>query len=179
MDPVTASIIIGAIGSALNAAGGASAAGVTRDTAELQNQYENARQNQRIALSESAMDPFRQQMFQAQNLSRLALMGQPGSTGAAAPQGRYAKTAAPTLTPNTYSPSPELMQWLQMIQQNVAAGQNRAPSVTGWNGSAAMDLTDPATIADPRKAKGVNTAPAPPLYGNRPYQPPDGNGGYQ
>lgn len=169
MNPVIASLIIGAVAGGANAVSGSAQNGSSNRNAlriaELQDRGATQRTQMQTGLAESAMDPFRQQMFQARNLSRLGMMSAPRNTQTVSKDVRYQRTP--------YTPSPELMSWLQAIQQNIAGGQNRAASVSGLtNGSSAMNLLDPATMANPGASRGFQPPNFPPTT-----QPTD-DGGY-
>jgi len=119
-------------------------------------------QNQDVALKESALDPFRQQMAQARNLSMLDMRGatQPTQFYNPIQPGQTRQAPAPS-----YTPSPELLNWLTMLKQNVAGGQNQAPTMTNpanYGKTSALDLL--ALAQDPSQAgyaRGANFAPPP------------------
>lgn len=154
MDPITASIIISAIGSGLSGAAGMANSGQSMDIARMQDQGASARNTQNIAYQESLADPFRQQMFQGKDLGMLDMMGQPQPQGNYAPAGRYATPGRPPAA-GGYQPSPELMQWLLALKNDIAGGQNRAPSVAGNGTASTMNLLDPVARANAGRPRNV------------------------
>lgn len=162
MDPITASIIISAIGTGAGAAGQAMNKPdptVQRKIAEMQEQGAMNRAIMQTKLAESMADPFRQQMFQGKNLSRLGMMQHSGSPTQVGPGVAYQR--------KPYQASPELLGWLSSLQQNIAGGQNTAPSVTGQGGGggSVINLLDPATAANPGQVRGPRMKLPPPAEG--------------
>lgn len=155
MDPFTLSLIIGMIGQGINAAGSSMEAGAQSDS----NKYINAQNNEAAmnrakmatAAGESVQDPFRQQMNQAGDLSKLNLMmREPTRAANLNPIARYQTPGRPLQQQAAPVLSPELIDWLSKIQKNIAGGQNQAPTMTNpanYGRSSAMNLTGPTPAA--------------------------------
>jgi len=134
---------------------------------------EAARQRQQadIAARESELDPFRQQMMQGRDLSRLDMMQNTKPTqayGISDPKTAAVVGATPydRSQPRTpvYAPSADVLNWLAMIKQNVAGGQNQAPTMTNpsnYGKTSALDLLSLASgnPQDAAYARGVNQSP--------------------
>lgn len=109
-------------------------------------------QNQDVALKESTLDPFRQQMLQARDLQRLDQqqnLRAPTQYGMSNP--RLTALVGGGLQPMdrsqprqpSYTPSPELLNWLGSLKTNIAGGQNQAPTMTNpanYGHTSALDL---------------------------------------
>src|SRR5262245_58104941 len=123
---------------------GMSQAKAQKEIEKMRIAEQQRQQQQDVALKESTLDPFRQQMQQARNLSMLDMRGnyQPTASYSLGPwatdiyRQQAPGTAKAALEANppgprqpNYTPSADLLNWLSMIKQNVAGGQNQAPSM--------------------------------------------------
>jgi len=138
-----------------------------RSEEERESQEQMTRQG--VGYNESLQDPFRGQMTQAKDLSRLDMLMQMKDNPMSmefgqvnAPGNPYAKYIPTFSGGPSAEKSPELVEWLRMLQRNIAGG-NTMPTMTepgNYGRSSAMDLVtaqahperDPATISwrDPR-----------------------------
>jgi len=171
-----------------------------KEIAQMQIDAARQRQQADIAAKESELDPFRQLMSQGHDLSRLDMMQNTKPTQAYGISNPQFSSLAGNATPYdrsqprqpTYAPSPDLLNWLAMIKQNVAGGQNQAPTMTdprNYGKTSALDLLSlqsggPQAAA---YARGANqsplpTAPTAPRPGGAgpgpPNQPPGPYQGY-
>lgn len=170
-----ASLLMGGLGGIGNFFAARAQANAQKEMQAKQIAANAALQNQDIASKESQLDPFRQQMAQARNLGILDMRQnyQPAQPYGMAAQ--YQQILNPNQTPTTYAsaadrkplytPSPDLLNWLSMIKQNIAGGQNQAPTMTNpanYGKTSALDLlalsSNPASAA---YARGANNPPPP------------------
>lgn len=159
--PLLAYLAMAGGGAALDALGRSSQSKAQKQMTREQLQAEAAQ----IAFKESLADPFRGQMMQMGDLSKLDMlrMAPQSQRGVVAPAGR---TLPQGYAPGRYVPTEDLMNWASLMQQNVASGRNIQPSVTAGPGAygttSALDLNDILTnTRDPRAAMGARP-PAPP-----------------
>lgn len=192
MDPAIVAALIGAAAGGTSAiAGGIAAKNKNKTDAQLaadQLAATKAIANQRVAADESMADPFRQQLAQGADISKLDQLERakfsPVHLGA---DPNYASHELPRAGGFSYEKSPELISSAAALKQNVMAG-HAAPTMTDPNNfgrTAALNLVkiaadgvDPATVG----ARGVTpsapgtaapgAAPNPSGYG---YTPPDPN----
>lgn len=180
MDPKTLALILSAAAGGAEAIGGAVANNKKRKTdaattaAELQAQRDLA--NQRVAADESMADPFRHQMAQAGDISKLDRM----ERGAYTPVHLGAAPGYESYVPQmsggfSYEKSPEMISSAAALKRNVMAG-NVAPTMTNpanYGSTAALNLVkiaadgvDPAGVSA-SGARGVtpSTPGAPPQAG--------------
>ena len=157
-----ASLLLGGLGGIGNFFAAKAQANAQKQMQQQQIAADAARQNQQIAYGESQLDPFRQQMAQAKNLSMLDMRQGTRPTQFYAPlqPGETRQAPGPS-----YTPSADLLNWISMIKQNIAGGQNQAPTMTNpanYGKTSALDLlalsSNPASAA---YARGANNPPPP------------------
>jgi hypothetical protein len=169
-----AGLVLGGLGGLGNFFGQQAQAKAQKEMEKMRIAEAQRAQNQDVGLKESTLDPFRQQMQQARNLSMLDMRERTQPTSPYGLSERYANLVqAPVIdrtqprTPS-YTPSPDLLNWLSMIKQNVAGGQNQAPTMTNpgnYGKTSALDLL--ALQRDPTQAGYARGA----LFGPRPMMP--------
>lgn len=164
-----AGLVLGGLGGLGSFFGAQSQAKAQKEVERMRIAEAQRAQNQDVALKESTLDPFRQQMQQARNLSMLDMKEryQPSQPYGLSKQ--YADLVqAPVIDrmqprAPSYAPSPEMLNWLALIKQNVAGGQNQAPSMTSpanYGKTSALDLL--ALSQNPElagTARGASFAP--------------------
>jgi len=163
-DPV--SLALGGIGGLFNFFSVKNQIKAQKEQQERQIAADAARQNQQIGYGESQLDPFRQLMAQGRDLSQLDMRQNTTPPPMYSPlQAGQTQRETPIQT-SRYTPSPELLDWLSMIKQNIAGGQNQAPTMTNpanYGKTSALDLL--ALSKNPSAAgyaRGASFAPSTP-----------------
>lgn len=171
------SLILGGLSGLGSLFGANSQAKKQKEIEQMRIAEQQRSQNQDVALKESTLDPFRQQMLQARDLSYLDQQQNLKSTS---PYGisnaKYAALVGGGQQPMdrsqprqpSYTPSPELLNWLGSLKTNVAGGQNQAPTMTSpanYGKTSALDLLSLMNgDGDPATARGASFQPRP-TYG--------------
>jgi hypothetical protein len=163
MNPV--STVLGGIGGLFNFFSAMKQIKAQKEMQDKQIAANAALQNQDIASKESQLDPFRQLMSQGRDLSMLDMRQNYTPTQSYAPLQAGQTTRTDVRTPN-YTPSPDLLNWISMIKQNIAGGQNQAPTMTNpanYGKSSALDLLSLAQNPGAAGyARGASFAPSTP-----------------
>lgn len=167
MEPATAMLILGAA-SAASSAGGSIAAGKMNRRGERvareQLAQQKAQQDQDVAVKESMLDPFRQQMSQATDISALDRMERGSYTPVKLQGGpsRYAGNTPSFAGGFSYEKSPELIASAGALKRNVMGG-NVAPTQTNPANRGKTATLDLLRIASDGVDPGtVNGASGPP-----------------
>jgi len=165
--PLLASLLLGGASGLGSLFGAKSQANAQKQMTQMQIDANKAAQQADIASKESTLDPFRQAMMQARDLSWLDQQQNLKPTQPYGLTGDYAKFNSAPREP-AYTPSSELLNWLAMLKQNVAGGGNQAPTMTSpgnYGKTSALDLLALASgQGNAGSARGVNMAPPAPMY---------------
>ena len=160
MDPATAMLILGAAGSAQGAAGSVASGKMNKRAEQIAREELAARKaagDQDVALKESMLDPFRQQLSQAGAIGTLDRMERATYTPSKMTNlpSRYAKYVPQMTGGYSYQKSPELISSAASLKRNVMGG-NVAPTMTNpanFGKTATLDLlrmsadgVDPGTV---------------------------------
>jgi hypothetical protein len=139
---------------------------------ENQNRKEQAREsNQRTAVLESELDPFRGVMHQTQDVARLDHMASPPPMMGPPTDSFYGRYI--NRTP-LYTPSDTMLTSARNAQQLVAHGQGTVPTMLddkNWGQTGVTDLTQPLPAAAVPAGRGLSPA-ALLARRRRPFSPP-------